>query len=93
MTNEEKRPCEDRTNYENIANEIISVLAMNHVKFYQVKAIMEIVKAKLRNMDLWKELYEEKANKLALDDLSCESIEQLANHLHKALESTLKSNS
>lgn len=56
MTDEEKRPCEDRTNYENIANEIISVLAMNHVKFYQVKAIMEIVKAKLRNMDLWKEL-------------------------------------
>lgn len=37
--------------------------------------------------------YEEKATKLALDDLSCESIEQLANHLHKALESTLKSNS
>lgn len=36
---------------------------------------------------------EEKATKLALDDLSCESIEQLANHLHKALESTLKSNS
>lgn len=56
MTNEEKRPCEGRTNYENIANEIISVLAMNNVKFYQVKAIMEIVKAKLRNMDLWKEL-------------------------------------
>lgn len=55
MTNE-KRPCEDRTNYENIANKIISILAMNHVKFYQVKAIMEIVKAKLRNMDLWKEL-------------------------------------
>ena len=37
--------------------------------------------------------YEEKANKLALDDLSCEFIEQLANHLHKALERTLKSNS
>ncbi|WP_292017398.1 MULTISPECIES: hypothetical protein [unclassified Megasphaera] len=37
--------------------------------------------------------YEEKATKLALDDLSCESIEQLANHLHKALERTLKSNS
>lgn len=37
--------------------------------------------------------YEKKATKLALDDLSCESIEQLANHLHKALESTLKSNS
>lgn len=36
---------------------------------------------------------EEKATKLALDDLSYESIEQLANHLHKALESTLKSNS
>jgi hypothetical protein len=56
--------------------------------------------------------YEEKAFKLALDDLSCESIkkqfktvfyaetddssdtvERLAAHLHKALESTLKSNS
>lgn len=56
--------------------------------------------------------YEEKATKLALDDLSCESIkkqfktvfyaetddssdtvERLAAHLHKALESTLKSNS
>jgi hypothetical protein len=56
MTNKEKRPCEDRTHYENIANEIISVLAMNHVKFYQVKAIMEVVKAKLQTMDLWEEL-------------------------------------
>ena len=37
--------------------------------------------------------YEEKATKLALDDLSCESIEQLANHLHKALESTLGTSS
>ena len=41
----------------------------------------------------WQDDVEEKATKLALDDLSCESIEQLANHLHKALESTLKSNS
>lgn len=41
----------------------------------------------------WQDDVAEKATKLALDDLSCESIEQLANHLHKALESTLKSNS
>ncbi len=41
----------------------------------------------------WQDDVEEKATKLALDDLSYESIEQLANHLHKALESTLKSNS
>ncbi len=58
-------------------------------------ATIRIIKLPLSRVipGTWQDDVEEKATKLALDDLSCESIEQLANHLHKALESTLKSNS
>jgi len=58
-------------------------------------ATIRVIKLPLSHVipGTWQDDVEEKATKLALDDLSCESIEQLANHLHKALESTLNSNS